>query len=282
MTSRITIILLTVAVLVCLGAGSLWADEPSRVAITPFKVNADRDLCFLRDGIVDMLTTRLSWEGKVIVIQRETTQNAMKKEAGSINKKVACQIGAGLGADYVLYGSLRIFRQSVSVDAKMIDVHGVKPSVTFFDQSHGMDMVILNQLHKKSSAGYQEMQILTQRTSFPATLFCHIFTPRIPKTSCKLRLISPAILLGSTKPRCEAARRYQSPIWSGHVQKRLLDKPGGGVLNIQQMCQVLTPPLLFGQSLPVIIPESFGPWKGRRWISFTPALANMSVICFSE
>jgi len=39
---------------------------------------------------------------------------------------------------------------------------------------------------------------------------------------------------------------------------------------------------LFFQTVPVIIPESVGPWKGSRRISFIPDLASMPVIFFSE
>ncbi|MDX2499548.1 MAG: hypothetical protein QNL14_03460, partial [Deltaproteobacteria bacterium] len=42
--------------------------EPLQVAIVPFKVHAEKDLSFLRDGIVDMLSSRLSWADKVTVI----------------------------------------------------------------------------------------------------------------------------------------------------------------------------------------------------------------------
>jgi len=38
----------------------------------------------------------------------------------------------------------------------------------------------------------------------------------------------------------------------------------------------------FFQTVPVIIPESVGPWKGKRLISFTPASDSIPVICFSE
>ena len=41
------------------------AAKPLQVAIVPFKVNAEKDLSFLRDGIVDMLSSRLSLEDKV-------------------------------------------------------------------------------------------------------------------------------------------------------------------------------------------------------------------------
>ncbi|MBW2019368.1 MAG: VCBS repeat-containing protein [Deltaproteobacteria bacterium] len=124
--------------------GGAWAGEPSRVAIIPFKMNADRDLSFLREGIVDMLTTRLSWENKVVVIEREVTERIVGKIAGAgpMNEKVAREIGTALHADYVLFGSLTVFGESVSIDAKMMDVHGAKPVVTIFNQSRGMDNVI--------------------------------------------------------------------------------------------------------------------------------------------
>jgi TolB-like protein len=142
MTPKRILTLVAFSILICLCAGSLWAGEASRVAIVPFKINADRDLAFLRDGIVDMLTTRLSWEDKVVVIEKEVTKNASSTVAGTLNEKVARQIGTDLGADFVLFGSITIFGESVSLDAKMLDVHGAKPPVAVFSQSQGMDTVI--------------------------------------------------------------------------------------------------------------------------------------------
>ena len=38
--------------------------EPYKVAIIPFKINAEKDFTFLKDGIFDMLASRLSWGKK--------------------------------------------------------------------------------------------------------------------------------------------------------------------------------------------------------------------------
>jgi len=119
-----------------------WTDEPTRVAIIPFKMNAERDLSFLREGIVDMLTTRLSWENKVVVIPKEATERVLSNRSGTVNEEAAREIGTALSADYVLFGSLTIFGESVSIDAKMIDVAGSKPPVTVFTQGDSMDSVI--------------------------------------------------------------------------------------------------------------------------------------------
>jgi TolB-like protein len=118
------------------------ASEPKRVVIVPFKINAEKDLTFLEEGIADMLESRLSWDDKVTVISREETKRALESVEEPLNETRAREIGAKLDADHVLFGSLTIFGNSMSIDAKLIDVSGDKPSFTFFSQSQSMDEVI--------------------------------------------------------------------------------------------------------------------------------------------
>ncbi|MDP2646937.1 MAG: CsgG/HfaB family protein [Desulfobacterales bacterium] len=113
-----------------------------RVAVIPFQVNAEKDFSFLQKGIVDMLISRLSWEDKVSVISREETQAAMNQDPSAVNENTARKLGARLSADYVLYGSLTIFGSSVSMDAKILDVSGKSPALSFFNESRGMDEVL--------------------------------------------------------------------------------------------------------------------------------------------
>ena len=121
-----------------------FAADPKRVALLPFKINAEKDLSFLRDGIFDMLTSRLSKEGQVEVLSRaqvdEALQSAAKNE--TVNEATARSIGSGLNADFVLFGSLTVLGENVSIDAKMVDVSGSKPTMTFFDQSQDLGAVI--------------------------------------------------------------------------------------------------------------------------------------------
>jgi TolB-like protein len=120
------------------------ADQPKRIALLPFKINAEKDLSYLRDGIFDMLTTRLAKAGQVEVLGRKTVEEAMQTVSGdaAVTEDAARKIGANLNADFVLFGSLTIFGNSVSLDAKMIDLSGQKPTLTFFDQSQAMGEVI--------------------------------------------------------------------------------------------------------------------------------------------
>ena len=116
--------------------------EPYKVAIIPFKINAEKDFTYLKDGIFDMLASRLSWGKKVIVISREDTEKALGDRKAPVNEGEVRAIGSRLSVDFVLYGSLTIIGSSVSLDVKMADVSGTKPVRAFSSQSQKMDDII--------------------------------------------------------------------------------------------------------------------------------------------
>jgi len=130
------------------------AEKAARVAVIPFTVHAEKDLSFLKQGIVDMLSSRLAWEGKVEVVSREAVLKAYPAGAGLLTEKDAREIGTAIDADYVLFGSLTVFGNSVSIDAKMADISGSRPTLAFFNQSQGMDEVIprINQFAEEINA----------------------------------------------------------------------------------------------------------------------------------
>ena len=115
---------------------------PARVAILPFDVNAEKDMTFLQEGILDMLGSRLAWRDKVEVISENETKAALASVDGFDGESRALLVGGKLQADFVLFGSLTVFGESVSIDAKMADVSGQQPPLPFFAQTRGMGEVI--------------------------------------------------------------------------------------------------------------------------------------------
>ncbi len=105
------------------------------VAIVPFKVNAEKDMSFLRDGVYDMLGSRLAKEGEVEVLNRQVVEKALPADAGPLAEPAARELGRRLGADFVLFGSLTVLGNGISLDSKMVDVGGAKPTLSFFEQS---------------------------------------------------------------------------------------------------------------------------------------------------
>ncbi len=123
-----------------LAAGAAFsATAPARVVIIPFDINAQEQYSFLKEGIYDMLSTRMAIAGKTILVDRESVEQAMQNIQQPLNADKAVLLAEKLQADYVLYGSLTLFGNSISTDARFIDVHQKKPLITFnqTSQKHG-------------------------------------------------------------------------------------------------------------------------------------------------
>jgi TolB-like protein len=121
---------------------SAWA-EPVRVAVLPFAIHSDKDYGFLQKGIVQMITSRISAPGKVEVIDPLSTEQAVAASQAQLSAdRLAQAVGAGLKADFAIHGSITVLGESVSIDAKMLDLTGTRPPMTFFKQTQGMGDVI--------------------------------------------------------------------------------------------------------------------------------------------
>ena len=145
MKTKITVRVLTLlvaSILVLISLALSFSEEPKTLAVLPFTMNSDRDLNFLREGIMDMLSSRLAWKDKLTILEKGVVKKAVAAVPGPMNEAKALQMGKTLGADYVIFGSLTVFGESVSLDAKILDIHKSEVLVTAYDQSKGMDGVI--------------------------------------------------------------------------------------------------------------------------------------------
>ena len=146
--------LLALSILFLLSPLSAFSEEPQKLAVLPFTMNSDRDLNFLREGIMDMLSSRLAWKDKLEIIEKGVVKKEFSAVSGPMNEAKALTIGKALGADYVIFGSLTVFGESVSLDAKILDVKKSEVLITAYDQSKGMDGVIptVNQFSENINA----------------------------------------------------------------------------------------------------------------------------------
>lgn len=114
-------------------AGASQAAGPSKALILPFSIHAEEDLAFLRHGIEDMLSSRLTREDELIPISGAKARRAMKGISGKIDERTAASVGGKFDYDYVVFGSITVFGESISTDAKFFDVRRKKTIVTFFE-----------------------------------------------------------------------------------------------------------------------------------------------------
>ena len=113
-----------------------------KVAVLPFKINSKSDYAFLQDGMQDMLGSRLSWEDKIIVLEKDIVNKAFKAKSNFSGKGKALLIGGKLKADYIVYGSLTILGESASIDAKIIDIASQNEPISFFKQIQDTSQII--------------------------------------------------------------------------------------------------------------------------------------------
>lgn len=123
-------------------ATATQSDGPYRIAILPFKINAAEDLTYLQEGIMDMLSSRIAWGNKVLMVEKDACRKAYQKYKGNITETAVREIGRELGADYIISGSITIFGENASLDAKIVDLKMERPPITAYTQSRGIDGII--------------------------------------------------------------------------------------------------------------------------------------------
>jgi TolB-like protein len=140
-----TVMKLTICILLILTvSGSLEAKGEKTVAVLPFAVHSAENIDYVRQGIWDMLASRITVNEKIEVISKDTVLQAMKEREGKdLTLADIYGLGKKMNADFVVYGSITKFGNSLSIDGKLIDIAAYKSTVTIFTQSQGMDEVIL-------------------------------------------------------------------------------------------------------------------------------------------
>jgi TolB-like protein len=137
-------ILIALGILILTAAFSTpEAQQQKKIAILPFSVNSSENISYIRDGIWDMLISRVTVGGKTDVLSKSSVLEAMdKNQKKDLSEADASAIGKRLKADYVVWGSITKIGDSLSLDGKLLDVASSQSPVTLFEQTRGMNEVI--------------------------------------------------------------------------------------------------------------------------------------------
>jgi TolB-like protein len=120
------------------------AAKTYKVAILPFLIHSQENLDYLREGIYDILVSRVTVEGRISVIDRSLVERALFEERPMrLDEAAATKVGMRVDADYVVLGSLTKIGDFISLDARMISITEEKPPLTAFTQHKGIDDVMV-------------------------------------------------------------------------------------------------------------------------------------------
>ncbi len=137
------VIILAAAMLLLLPLGGSAQKQVLRVAVLPFAVHSTEDLSYLRDGIWDIISTRIIVEGEIETVEKPLVMRFFSDLRGTeISDQEARWLGARVGADYVVYGSITKAGEYISLDAKVVNVAGTRPTTSAFAQHKGVDEVM--------------------------------------------------------------------------------------------------------------------------------------------
>ena len=127
-----------------------------KVAILPFQIHSQENLDYLREGIYDMLSSRIAAEGKIIVVERTAVERAFYEERPMrLDETVAKKIGMRVGADYIVLGSLTKIGDYISLDARLISITEEKPPLGAFTQHKGIEEMMVKIGEFAQDIGYK-------------------------------------------------------------------------------------------------------------------------------
>ncbi len=136
---QITIIR-TIFLLLAVFCSPAAGKEAYKVLILPFQIHSEKDLSFLKNGIQDMLTTRLTREGEMIPLGSEISLKAAEGISGMEEKNLA-SLGKQYGASYVVFGSLTAIGERISTDARLLDVSQGRTKLNFNESGESGDVI---------------------------------------------------------------------------------------------------------------------------------------------
>jgi TolB-like protein len=189
MKKTISVILCTLAVL--LVVVTVWAKEKYTVTVLPFSLHSAENIEYVRQGIGDMLVSRISVSDKIEVTRKDVVQDVLKKSgAKELNLMDVQNIGQQLKSDYVVWGSITKIGNSISIDGKLIDITGGKSDVGIFSQSQTLDEVI-PKINDFSQRIVQHILGVTPQAALPAVAAAPAVTPPpVPGASREAQIIA--------------------------------------------------------------------------------------------
>ncbi|MCM2284928.1 MAG: FG-GAP-like repeat-containing protein [Desulfobacula sp.] len=243
---RLYTIMLVIVLSSVAAAAPGFCDPLKKVAVCPLEMNSPEDLSFLQKGLFSMLFSRLSDPGKVEVLDRETIDRALTQAQaspatqGPLNESKAKLIGASLGVDYILFGSMTQFGSSVSLDLSMVSVKGEKPTLTFSKQAPEPGAVITEldmaatEINLKTFGREPELIVpkeqLAQR---PETRSGE--DSRSPLTNYRTLLAANGEIVGMAAGDVDGDKKNEVVVVYKHTIDILKDNGGGNLVSVQKI-----------------------------------------------
>jgi outer membrane protein insertion porin family len=133
---------LVCVLLICLFPPCVYSQSSKKVAVLPFRINAQEDLSYLSTEIPNLIKNDLKREGAEIVEPDPVDIAAWANT--SAEELDAKRIGLKQGLDFVVWGSLTRIGQKLSLDVKVIESFTTEGTSTFFVAVEGIENLLVS------------------------------------------------------------------------------------------------------------------------------------------
>lgn len=127
-------------ILPLLAVSAFAADTPedAKIAVLPFQVNAGDDLAYLKDSLPELISDRLRDAGFTVIDQDAVEQAMESKGIRSLDLKSAKEVALLAQATFAVYGSFSQVGETLSLDARLVDAFGIRPTVPIYVTKEGI------------------------------------------------------------------------------------------------------------------------------------------------
>jgi TolB-like protein len=206
-------------IVILFAAGSLWAKDKYTVTILPFTLHSAENIDYVKQGIEEMLTSRLSTSDKITLTGNDVVLKELKKsKIKEVSANNVFSLGKKFNSDYVVWGSITKIGSSISINGKLADISDTKSDIGVSTQAQTLDDVI------------------PKINDFSESILRHILGPT-PQASVPLPAVS-APATGITPPQAPPAISRESQIIAS---MKAGGKKGGTLTSVINSEYVNTP-----------------------------------------
>lgn len=142
--SRIVFSFILITSFLALNLNTVSASESSQktLALLPLKINAQKDLSYLKNGIRNMLSSRLIANTGYKIADASLIEKNLSASGPLVQPDQLQNLGEKIGADFVLTVELTSIGTSYSLDAKVYTSDGSLPVETFYSSANNENELI--------------------------------------------------------------------------------------------------------------------------------------------
>jgi len=137
MSKHLSILIIAI---ICYLPINVYSQESVRIVVLPFEIYSQEDISYLEDEISGVIGKHLKEDGAIVLdLESMPVSPGPAGKVRSVSINEIRTLGIKNGADYVIWGSLTWIGKKYSLDAKILESFGEKPSDIFFAEGESIE-----------------------------------------------------------------------------------------------------------------------------------------------